>query len=326
MATRPSRSHRVACAILAAGLLLSPARAAAETFQDDFGLGLRPAYWRVHVSDGIPRYTVAAVGGELRIRKPVDPAPRGVQSVGIEFPCPVLGDFRADIQYHDAMITRHTGSPGNSLRLTARFPGLTVSTMRASEANAVPENFHAWVDPPAFAYTRTATNVIAGLLRIERQGFIVRAWCDGTLVWSGYATDDTLLSVALEVVNDGTTDSVAVTFDDFALTADAILFDAQTLDAPAVPAPAWSVSAAPNPASGPVHLAFDLPAADEVRARVVDLQGRTIATLHDGPMPAGRRDLVWEPWRSGSVTTPGVYLLVAEWRGRRLMRKLALCR
>jgi hypothetical protein len=54
--------------------------------------------------------------------------------------------------------------------------------------------------------------------------------------------------------------------------------------------PAW-----PNPAHGSAALRFDLPRAVRVRLEVFDLAGRRLASLVDGPMPAGRHARTWAP-------------------------------
>ena len=56
-----------------------------------------------------------------------------------------------------------------------------------------------------------------------------------------------------------------------------------------------------------------------VRIVVLDVQGRTIATLVDGERPAGRHDVRWE----AAAEPAGVYFVRLEAEGRRFVRRLA---
>ncbi|MEO6461495.1 MAG: hypothetical protein ABIP29_00280, partial [Candidatus Eisenbacteria bacterium] len=60
----------------------------------------------------------------------------------------------------------------------------------------------------------------------------------------------------------------------------------------------------PNPASGPAQVAFALPQDCHVRLVAIDVRGREVATLTDGPLPAGRHAVAW-----GGRTPAGVYFL-----------------
>ncbi|WP_412061779.1 heparinase II/III family protein [Rubrivirga sp. IMCC45206] len=77
------------------------------------------------------------------------------------------------------------------------------------------------------------------------------------------------------------------------------------------------LGAAPNPSAGAVRLALDLPVAGAVRVAVYDALGRRVATLADGPRPAGPLALTW------AATVPaGVYLAVAETERSRATARL----
>jgi poly(3-hydroxybutyrate) depolymerase len=65
----------------------------------------------------------------------------------------------------------------------------------------------------------------------------------------------------------------------------------------------WSV--APVPARGGARIGFRLPRPAPVRIVVVDLQGRSVATLVEGPFAAGDHRVAWP---TGSLP-PGVYLV-----------------
>jgi flagellar hook capping protein FlgD len=82
---------------------------------------------------------------------------------------------------------------------------------------------------------------------------------------------------------------------------------------------------APDPAAGPVQLAFTLPRAGAVRLDVLDAAGRRVRTLLDEVRPAGAHRLMWDGRdAAGRRAPPGVYLvrLAAEsdQRVRRIVR------
>ena len=85
-----------------------------------------------------------------------------------------------------------------------------------------------------------------------------------------------------------------------------------------------SLSAAPNPFHGVVTVELALPEPAAVaRLHVLDVSGRRIATLHDGPLPAGMIRLAWDAASAeGAKVPPGIYLLAGELDGRRLSRRI----
>ena len=70
------------------------------------------------------------------------------------------------------------------------------------------------------------------------------------------------------------------------------------------------MSAWPNPFDDRVTLTWDLPAPTTLKAEVFDLQGRRVALLQDGALPAGRHTLTWVSGSAGAgayfirLTTP----------------------
>jgi hypothetical protein len=72
----------------------------------------------------------------------------------------------------------------------------------------------------------------------------------------------------------------------------------------------------PSPVRREAQVGFTLPANGRVRLTVFDLAGRSVATLVDGEMPAGRHDVPWRP-DSG----PGLYFLRLETPGQARMLK-----
>jgi hypothetical protein len=84
----------------------------------------------------------------------------------------------------------------------------------------------------------------------------------------------------------------------------------------------------PNPFNPRTTLAFDLPAADaQVRLRLFDLQGRLVAQLVEGSLPAGRHQVVWNGLdKTGRAVASGVYVSVLESSQGRASGKLTLVR
>lgn len=91
----------------------------------------------------------------------------------------------------------------------------------------------------------------------------------------------------------------------------------------AVPTTAEPLAAWPNPFNPSTTLAFDLPEAGDARLVVVDLLGREVARLLEGPRAAGSVRVAWTP---DAKLASGLYFAVLETpRGLRI-RKLHLLR
>jgi len=65
-----------------------------------------------------------------------------------------------------------------------------------------------------------------------------------------------------------------------------------------------------------------MPHAANVKLTVHDLQGRTLAKLADGPVPAGRHERTWDATRA----TAGVYFIRFEAPGFHAERRLVVIR
>lgn len=61
-----------------------------------------------------------------------------------------------------------------------------------------------------------------------------------------------------------------------------------------LPRPDFKLGVFPNPASGPVEFAFDLPQSGQVRLEVFHLNGQRAAVAFDGNLPAGANRLSWD--------------------------------
>lgn len=64
---------------------------------------------------------------------------------------------------------------------------------------------------------------------------------------------------------------------------------------------------APNPSAGPIEVEFVLPRAGVASLRVLDLQGRVVATLSDGARAAGRHRVTWSG--GGRPIEAGLYFV-----------------
>jgi len=97
------------------------------------------------------------------------------------------------------------------------------------------------------------------------------------------------------------------------------------LDAATLPARLRLASAVPNPFNPATMLSFTLPAAGPVRVTVHDLQGRRVATLLDGPRPAGPQQIRWNGRDDAGRPLPaGTYLARLVWAGGTAATKLSL--
>ncbi|HEY6867162.1 MAG TPA: FlgD immunoglobulin-like domain containing protein, partial [Candidatus Eisenbacteria bacterium] len=86
--------------------------------------------------------------------------------------------------------------------------------------------------------------------------------------------------------------------------------------ADAVPAATYLAPPAPNPAGDRAAIVLGVGGRDDgARAQVIvlDLAGRLVRTLVDGPLPAGTHRLTWDLRDAGGRAVPaGVYLVRAE--------------
>ncbi len=83
----------------------------------------------------------------------------------------------------------------------------------------------------------------------------------------------------------------------------------------------------PNPASGGTWISFILAAAQPTRVEILDPSGRWMATLAEGPLPAGRHALRWDACDAhGRPLSPGVYLARVTSAGQTAVRTVTLVR
>src|SRR5207247_7224813 len=75
------------------------------------------------------------------------------------------------------------------------------------------------------------------------------------------------------------------------------------------------------------RVGFLLPREAHVRIRLLDVMGRSVATLADGVFPAGRNEVSWNRTvREGSAAAAGVCFVSCETGGRTFVRRAAMIR
>lgn len=77
----------------------------------------------------------------------------------------------------------------------------------------------------------------------------------------------------------------------------------------------------PNPFNPTTQIAFEIPEAGFVSAKVYDVLGREVMTLVEGDVPAGRQEVTFDAARGLSS---GVYYYTVAWEGRRETRQMVL--
>jgi hypothetical protein len=82
----------------------------------------------------------------------------------------------------------------------------------------------------------------------------------------------------------------------------------------------------PNPSRGQFNFSVALPVEGMVRVTVSDVQGRRVASLVNGNMPAGRHNLSWNGAGDAGPVRPGLYYLALENKGQRLVRRFVIIR
>lgn len=85
-------------------------------------------------------------------------------------------------------------------------------------------------------------------------------------------------------------------------------------------------SMAPNPVRSVGRFSFEVRATTRVRLTVVDVQGRTIATLADRFYAPGRYETVWDGSTRGGIAGPGLYFLRLQAAGFDLGRRFVIAR
>jgi hypothetical protein len=82
----------------------------------------------------------------------------------------------------------------------------------------------------------------------------------------------------------------------------------------------------PNPTAGSTRIDFAVPREAEVQLVVVDVQGRTVATLAAGRYRAGRYQAVWNGQLDGGRAPAGLYFIRFRTPSMTLVRRIAVVR
>ena len=99
---------------------------------------------------------------------------------------------------------------------------------------------------------------------------------------------------------------------------------------PATPAISMLAPPAPNPTRGPATLSLAVAASESGRPaslKILDVAGRTLRVLHDGPLAAGIHPFAWDLRDdAGSAVPAGIYFVRATTGGVRSDRRLVVVR
>lgn len=165
---------------------------------------------------------------------------------------------------------------------------------------------------------------------VETSGWLDVAPAAGTLAAAGYAV--VALAVDATTLGEGTYATTLTlasndpAYPSLLVPVELIVGEVSTPVEAAPPAFAL-VGAVPNPFNPQTTLRFTLPAAEVVRLRVFDVQGRLVRELVDGPRPAGLGEVLWDGRdRSGRSVASGTYFARLEAGGLRSVKSLVLVR
>jgi hypothetical protein len=82
----------------------------------------------------------------------------------------------------------------------------------------------------------------------------------------------------------------------------------------------------PNPSRGTIQFGYQLPRDARARLSIVDVQGREIAVIADGPVAAGRHVATWSGATPGGQAARGLYFVRFIAGGKVFSRRFALVR
>ena len=82
---------------------------------------------------------------------------------------------------------------------------------------------------------------------------------------------------------------------------------------------------APNPFNPETKIELNLPSAVSGDVRILDVRGRVVADLHHGALAQGANTFVWQGRdNAGRTVASGVYWVLAQTTGQKLVRKIML--
>ena len=189
------------------------------TFSDDFSTGLDPSYWSV-IQSTPNFYSVNATQGNVQLAKTSATNPGGVQNVYIRLNATLFGgritnDFSTQIDFTNAV------APGPGLdQVELHTYYEDGSIYYAVYDNSSGYNAHVWDGGSAVGIISVSQNF--GTFRISRTNGTVTAYFNGTPLYSETRSSP-LVGIDLALQNNsGSDNAIAVTYDNFSLTAAAV--------------------------------------------------------------------------------------------------------
>lgn len=196
-------------------VIVIPTAALADVFSDDFSKGLDTTYWTL--TNNSSRYSSNVTQGDVRFSSVAGGSTALFQNIRAISKLTASGNFDVRVDYSDASINRINGSPGNQVELFAVFGSVGFYLSRSDETPQG-DTIHVWQNAFLGAQANTST---AGTMRITRVGTLVSGYLNSTLIYqNNYNTNDAVFRFQLQ--NNGTSDAISVTFDNFYLAADRI--------------------------------------------------------------------------------------------------------
>jgi hypothetical protein len=149
-------------------------------------------------------------------------------------------------------------------------------------------------------------------------------WVERALRVADYLTPTAQVRLRFVAADLGVESVVEAAIDDLAL------YDGppETVSAPAsTPRRLAFRRPAPNPSTGAVRLSLELPVAGPLRVEVLDVTGRRVRVLHQGPAGPGTLHLSWDGAGDGGAPTPaGCYFVRAMAERERAETRIARIR
>lgn len=256
----------------------------AQGYVDIFENGINTTYWSVVSDDTL--YSYDDSNGDVRfIHK--KGGSNTLRSIRLIFKAAVYGDFDVSIDFREAFIDRINGDPGNQVQLNLNFGGQAFSVVRSDE-QGYGHNYHVWIDPPAQWRGAQSTSDLSGTLRVTRSGSRVSGFFNDDSIFSDSFNNSVLQHISLSLQNNGTTDSAAVTFDNFILIADSLEDIVSGLsNRKDTPASFKLLQNYPNPFNNSTVIGYQISEKGDVELNIYNLLGQKVASLVNKKMQPG---------------------------------------
>lgn len=270
----------------------------AQNFYDTFENGIDTTYWSVVSDDTL--YSFDDSNGDVRFAHN-EGGTNILTSIRLIFKAAVYGDFDVSVDFRDAYIDRINGSPGNQVQLNLNFGGQAFSVVRSDE-QGYGHNYHVWIDPPAQWRGAQSTSDLSGTLCVVRSGKVVSGFFNDDTIFSDSFNNAVLQHISFSLQNNGTTDSTAVTFDNFAVTADSLEDIVSGLsNRKDLPASFELLQNFPNPFNSSTVIGYQISEKSEVELNIYNLLGQKLITLINKEMQPGLHRIHFNAgsWPSG---------------------------